>query len=473
VLVFAAGRALFRSAWTGAAAVLAQLAQIGLAPGHGGGYTTLAHPGAATRHLIVPALLALSFAYVRDRDSRLLPAIAAGGLVLALVHPTYALFFSLVFAGFLLARGLLAGVDIGATAAALGAVVVPAGVVAFWLLPIVRETASHEPSRSQLSSLLTHYGGQLDVSSVDSFRLAPEAVGRSGAVAVAALLLVPLAALAPRRRWAAFVLGSALTVLVVTLVPELFTRLSDVVSLSQARRLAGFVPFAFAFAGGLAVLARLLGAFVLPFALAAGVVLQWAFPGDFGYRLDHGGPAAATWIAAYGGAAALALAMPFLRRLNVERHGALVTLAAALFVLPIAVDGLADWGPREVGSGRLTPGLIHALRTDVPEADVVYSDMATSYHLAAYAPVYIAAAPPAHVADTTANRPYERREDVKEFFKTGDLAIPRRYGAHWLVIDELKRDLRPNLPRVYHDGRYALYRIPSAAAAGRLQVTPG
>ena len=66
--------------------------------------------------------------------------------------------------------------------------------------------------------------------------------GRSGAVAVAALLLVPLTALASRRRWAAYVVGGSLAIFAITLVPWLFTPFADVVSLSQARRLAGFLP---------------------------------------------------------------------------------------------------------------------------------------------------------------------------------------------------------------------------------------
>ena len=60
----------------------------------------------------------------------------------------------------------------------------------------------------------------------------------------------------------------------------------------------------------------------------------------------------------------------------------------------------------------------------MPEGAVVYSDLETSYRIAAEAPVYIAAAPPSHVADTEKNRPYERRAANIEFFRTGDVAIP-------------------------------------------------
>jgi hypothetical protein len=90
--------------------------------------------------------------------------------------------------------------------------------------------------------------------------------------------------------------------------------------------------------------------------------------------------------------------------------------------------------------------------------DVVYSDLETSYRIAAFAPVYVAAAPPSHVADTTENRPYERRLDNIEFFRDGDLAILDRYDADWLVVDRSRFDLRPDLPVVFQDERFTLYR---------------
>ena len=58
-----------------------------------------------------------------------------------------------------------------------------------------------------------------------SYRLAPEVFGRGGAIAVAALIMVPLAALVPLRRWSAFVLGGSLAVLAVTLTSALFPTL--------------------------------------------------------------------------------------------------------------------------------------------------------------------------------------------------------------------------------------------------------
>ena len=116
-------------------------------------------------------------------------------------------------------------------------------------------------------------------------------ISRGGAVAVAGLALVPLAAFAARQRWAAFVLGGTLAVLGIELLPWVFPHFADAVSVSQARRLAGFVPISFALAGGTAVLTAMVGPLVLPAALAAGIALQLAFPGDFGPGLEEGGPA--------------------------------------------------------------------------------------------------------------------------------------------------------------------------------------
>src|SRR5207247_8082673 len=152
-----------------------------------------------------------------------------------------------------------------------------------------------------LQRALRRYADELHVDSLHRYALRPEVVSRAGAVAVAALVLVPLAALAARQRWAAFVLGGTLAILGIELLVWVFPHFADAISLSQARRAAGFVPFAFALAGAAAVLTRLIGMFVLPVALAAGIALQLAFPGDFGPGLEKGGPAAATWIPAGGG----------------------------------------------------------------------------------------------------------------------------------------------------------------------------
>jgi hypothetical protein len=299
------------------------------------------------------------------------------------------------------------------------------------------------------------------VHSVSSYHLIPALVGRTGAVAVAALLLTPLAALAARRRWSALVLGGMVLLLALELLPFLFPRFSNLVSLSQSRRAAGFVPFAFALAGGTAVLTRALRLLVLPVALAAGIVLQQLYPGDFEQHYAHGGPALVTWIALWGGLAGIVVAIVLARRGfgRCERPGLVAGLAVALFVLPVAVHGFAHWdGQTRRDANALTPGLVHFLRADVPKRSVVYADLETSYRISAYAPVYVANGPPAHVANTKANDPGARRGALLEFLRTHNLAILRRYGAGWLVLhgDE---QVGPGARLVYRDDRFRVYRL--------------
>src|SRR4029077_1196018 len=158
-------------------------------------------PGTVARQLLVPAVIAVFFRFVRDPSRRLGLPIAAASMGLAFVHPTYALFLAIPLAGFVVARFALARVDARAGVAGLGAMLIPTALVFWCLLPLVRETKSHDPSAAEKTRALLQYGAQLDVFSPNRYRLAPEVVARGGAVAVAALVLVPLAGVAARRRW--------------------------------------------------------------------------------------------------------------------------------------------------------------------------------------------------------------------------------------------------------------------------------
>ena len=282
----------------------------------------------------------------------------------------------------------------------------------------------------------------------------PELFGRSGAVAVAALLLVPLAGLAARRRWAAYVVGGSVAVLVIGLTPWLFAPFSDLVSLSQSRRAAGFLPFAFAFAGGLAVASRLLRRWLLPVALAAGIVLQLAYPGDFDYVLTDGGPALATWVAAIGAPSRScrpALAPRGSSGPRGARRGALPAAGGRARPLELVAErGAAAEPALRARRGAARPGARGA---------VVYSDLEASYRLAAAAPVFVAVAPPGHVADTVENRPYERREDFRRFARSGDLAVPASTARSGSSSIPRRYDVRPSLAVAFRDERWALYRL--------------
>lgn len=457
VLAYEAGRAVFRSAPLAFATMLASVSVMALAAGGGGSYTMLELPGTTARQLLVPAVLALFFLYVRAPGWSSALTLAAAGMGLAFVHPTYALFLGIPLVGFALARGLLARTDVRESAAALLAFGVPVVLVFLWLRPLVDQTLSHSPSHTELARGLKQYASDLVVHSQSSFHLAPGVVARTGAIAVAALVLVPFAGFAMPRRWSAFVLGGSVLVLVLELTSFVFPHFSDLVSLSQSRRAAGFVPFAFALVGGAAVLTRLLRVLVLPIALAAGIVLQLEYPGDFGLHFAQGGPGLPTWIALFGGLVALAVGAVL--RGRVERPGPLAALAVTLFVLPVAVHGFSHWNEGSTQDQyALTPGLVRFLRHYVPARAVVFADLQTSYRISAYAPVYVANSPPSHVADTKANRPYARRNDLDEFLRTLNLAIPRRYGAHWLVLRRNER-LPTGLSSRYRDDTFTVFAL--------------
>jgi hypothetical protein len=64
----------------------------------------------------------------------------------------------------------------------------------------------------------------------------------------------------------------------------------------------------------------------------------------------------------------------------------------------------------------------------------VIAPVRTSYEVAAVAPVYVVAAPVTHVANTNANDPYGRVDDVHRWIRTHDPRIARRYGATWQIL---------------------------------------
>jgi len=341
---------------------------------------------------------------------------------IALSHPTYGLFLLiplLVLLRWEWRNWLVAAV--------------PTGLVLLWLKPIVDETISHNPGAGELKRGLIQYQDQLVIDGPHHFRIAPEVFGRSGALAVAALILLPFVAFAIPRRWAVYALAGTLLVLVLGTVPWLFVHFSDGVGLSQSRRAMGFAPLPFALIGALAIVTRRV--WLLPVALAAGIVLQRLWPGDFEYGLHHGGPAAATWIAFVDGTLALVAALAIKHKPLRERWG-LGAAAVVLLSLPVFVHGLWHWSsPHPSDPFALSPRLVHDLQTKVPKGAVVIGPLRASYRAVAVAPVYVVGAPVTHVAATTANRPYQRAADVARWLRTNDPSIPRRYGATWAIRD--------------------------------------
>jgi hypothetical protein len=467
VAFFAAGWAVFGSRSGGIAVVAASLTLVAFARDGVGALEFLAQPGAAGRLLLGSGIVALAFSFVGGgRRSRLL-TIGAAALALAIVHVTYAVFIALPLAGFALARLVLVRNgrrDARRMGIALAATLIPSAVVCAALIPLVSSTQSVLPDAAERARGVGRYGESLDFLG-DSYSLAPETLTRGGAAFVAAFLAVAAAALARRTRWAAFVVGGCLAVLVALLVPPFFTGIADLASLSQARRLAGFLPLAFALAGGLVALGRLrlLGVLI---AAGLGVGLWFAYPG---VEAPDGGPQWPVWIAV-GAALVILLAARGLRD-GMASVTAATTACAVAFTLPLAIVGLADLQSDPKDPEALSPGLVAAIREHVPAKATVLAPLDTSYRIAAYAPVYVAAAPPAHVANTARNQPYARRRNAIRFFYRDDLPaaektrILRIADATWLVVDRHDKVPRyvDSLPApVYSDGRYDLYRLPTS-----------
>ena len=471
ILAYGAGTAVFRRPAGGVALVVAQVTQLALSGAGGragtGVFELLASPPTTSRVLLAPAILALAFSVVERRSWPLIGALAAAALALSVIHPSYTPYVALLLGGFLLARLVVVrAIDplVKRAALALAAVTVPFLLYLAWLYPVVADDPSTRPTAARRAFEIQHYGNAFDFFG-DSFRFAPEAIARGGPVVVAGLLAIPLAGFAARRRWAQLVLGSSLLGLAVLLVPQLFTLLADVFSVSQARRLSAFLPLAFALAGAfvLAGRGRLAG---VALAFGAGLAAELLVSGEFTYRVQDGGPGWVVWVAVVGGLVALAVGA-FLRPRGPE-PGRWAVLAACAFALPVAVAGLADL-ERRPDPNAMPAETVEAVRAITRPGDVVFSDASTAYRIAAYAPVYVNAAPAGHVAFSTRNRPRRRRIDSERFFfvplsDTERSELLSRYRADWVLVD---RELRhpesylDGLRLVYDGGRYALYAAPS------------
>ncbi|HET7355001.1 MAG TPA: DUF6541 family protein [Gaiellaceae bacterium] len=469
VLAYEMGWAIFRSTGLAVAVVLGQVAIKAFAPGHGGVYPFLWEPSTVATQLLVPAAVAFFFHFVRRPTRPAAVMLAATSVSIALVHPTYALFLAIPLGAFVLARALLTrGSDLKNGIVGFAVFGLPMTLAFLWLEPVVKETIPVSPGPKQLAQNLHHYSADLVVHSISRYSLAPGRIDRNGSVAVAALLLVPLALLARRRRWSALVLGGAVAILGIELWPLVFPHFSDAVSLSQSRRASGFIPFAVALAGGTAIVARFSRTLALAGGLALGIWLEVAYTGDFGLRTPVSEPAWVVWFALYGGIAALVVGalLAWWRRdraaAPARQRGIATALAVLLFVLPVVVHGFSYWSPTTGHDGAaLTPGLIHFLQRDVPARSVVLADLPTSYRATAFAPVYVVAVPPTHAANTRPNQLRKRRLAVLRFIAHPTLTVAQTWRAQWIVLTRSERVgaiERTGLRRAYADDRFVVFR---------------
>ena len=422
-----------------------------MAPGHGGAYTALALPATASRQLLVPAALALALAAARSaRRGASLATAAAASLVLAVVHPTYAIFLWIPFAR--LPRGAL-GVEAGG-AARRGARArrrssLPAAAFFVWLLPVVRSTASVSPDAAERArgaravrgpaaralgrQLLARARGVRPGGGGRGRRAAADPADR--ARDEAALGRVRRRRLARRLRDHArpvavhAVLGRRLAVAVppARRLPSLRVRLRRRhVGARRARRPVrrrrSRSPQGSSSSGS------------SPATSATGSRTA-APPGR------RGSPSRGARRARRRASAAPR---------GVERTAA---LACALFLLPVFVHGLLDWSPSP--DRRAEPAHAGARRRRCAAtcrsgtSSTPISSRATASLRSR--PSTCATRRPGTSPTRRRTGPYERRDDARRFFRTGDLAVPRACGARWLVLDRDRFDLAPDaagrLPR--------------------------
>jgi hypothetical protein len=471
VLAYGAGSAVFRSWAGGVSFAVVYAVHMGLVQrneffGGTGNLELLTQPKAASLLLLTPMILALAFTFAVEGGRIVLVSLVAAAFALSAVHPTYTPYVALSLAGFLAARvTLVRGWEplLTRTAVALAAILVPFGLFSAALIPVVRESRAVTPAAGDRAYELDRYQGSLTMLG-DWFGFAPSAIARGGPVLVAGLLAVPLAGFAARRLWAALVLGGSLAVLTILLTPPLFTALSHVFSVSQSHRLSAFLPVAFALVGGCVILSRF-GALGIAIAAGTGIALAFLAPGDFTRPIEGNGPGWTVVVAVVGGVAALV--MGAILRPRGPEPGAWTVAVSVAFVIPVAVGGLSSV-EQPAAMSELPPGIVQAVQDRTASGDVVFSDAKTAYKIAAFAPVYINAAPLGNTADTKKNRSRIRMADAQRFLESRTLTdgerhtILEQYGADWVLVDksrprpeEFLRRLRP----VYEDAQYVLYEV--------------
>ncbi len=469
VLAYGLGRTLF-GAWPGGIATAAAQVALWAYQGRSGAIRTLSDPETAARSLVSVAIIVLVLAYVEDRRRRLLLPIACGALALAIIHANYPLYLLLLLGGFLLADFAVnrrptttKGIAVASAAIAVPTV---AFVLAMWPVISNNVDVAHTVDARDFE---TYYASSFD-GSWESFRESPGAITRSGGSTVVALLALPLAALAARRRWGAFAAGGSALILVLALTPALFTPFAKAVSVGQAARLVIFLPLGVAVAG-LAVLASRGRLLAVALAAVVGISLVLAYPGEWTFYVVHPGPDWPVWLALAGVIAGLAVAA--WRHPEPPGPTAWTAAIGVALALPLLVSFLIRLNHDNPDRFGLTPGLVTELR-DLPPGTTVFATPAVSYRILAAAPVYVAAAPQIHVALTSKNRIEERVRDDRTFFAPRTSPQRRRailadYGADWLVVDRTQAQpggIAGIVRCVYSDARFELYRVePGSSAA--------
>ena len=462
--VYNAGRQMFGCRAAGLATCIGYLGAFAFPIGVGY-FSQISYPGYICIFLFWPLIIDRTFTYMREGGREPIWTAAASSFVVSAAHPSYAPFMILLLGAFLVARFIMARDrtdDLRRLAVMLGAVTVPFLLFLIWLFPAADSSASTVSRAGEHFVSLVNMNGSLVSMKADWLT-------RGGPIVIAALVCIPIAAAAGRTRAAAFIAGTSAAVILILIVPYFFTPFAHVISISQGRRFAFYLPFAFALTGGALVLARFRW-FAVAGALLAGAWLHHVLPGDFKYMLRDPGPGWLAWIAAAGALVAIGLAAT--RKVNV-RYGNGWSLAIVIaFVLPTAAVGAHEIKTYRPEPARINDNVVAAVNQYVAQDDVILALPKQAYRLSALAPVYIVAAAGGHGGDTTVNHHAERRLDAKTFFDSKDpaelQAILQRWDPQWILVRKdlpYPREFMQQYTPVYEDKVFALYPIDPATIA--------
>jgi hypothetical protein len=465
--IYRAGRVMFGSSAAGVATVIAYLGAFAF-PASGVGYLNqLSYPGYISIFLFWPLVVERTFTYLQEGRREALWTIAAASFTVSAIHPSYAPFMILLIGAFLVVRLLLMRerTELRRIGVSFAALTVPFLLFLVWLFPAA------DSSASTISRAGPHFSSLVNMNG-DLVSMKSEWLTRGGPIVIAALLCVPIAAAATRTRAAAFIAGASLTVILILIVPYLFTPFAHVMSISQGRRFIFYFPFAFALTGGALVLARFRW-FAVAGALALGTVLHLVGRGDFSYTLKHPGPGWVAWLAAATTLVVLGLGVA--GKVNVRYRGDSWALGIVLaFVLPVAVAGIYGMKIDRPEPDMINPSLVAAVNENVTRDEVVLSPPKTAYRLTAQAPVYVVAVAGGHGGDTKVNKSYARRLDAQTFFfdpspdPVKEQRILERWDVDWVLV---RKDLAypssfmEQYSPVYEDKLFALYPVDPATIA--------
>ena len=411
-------------------------------------------------------MLALAFTLVERRTWTLVGALAGSALALSVIHPSYTPYVAMLLGGFLVARLIVVRAFdplVKRGVLALAGVTVPFVLYLAWLFPVVADYLSTRPTAARRAFDTEHYGNAFDTFG-DSFRFAPEAIARRPGRRrrppgdpARGLRRAPALGAARSRRLALRAHHPARA--------AAFTLLSDVFSVSQARRLSAFLPLCLRARRG--VRARRAGppGRRSP-AFGAGRPRSSSSAVSSRTACRREGPAGLCGSRSSAALSRSPWALSAPARARARPLGPV--LAGCAFAVPVAVAGLANI-ERQADPNAIPAETAAAVRAITSPGDVVFSDATTAYKIAAYAPVYVNAAPTGHVASSAKNRPRRRRIDSERFFLVPLSDAERsellaRYRADWVLVDKELRhpeSYLDGLRLVYDGGRYALYAAPS------------